>query len=102
MRFSIQCQQLSRAQWGRWACVRYIKAPILEAVLEFRWSSAKTLDELTAALRLPEFEGFEEPTPRIQLGAAFDIRAGSVSHEQHQLGFEVALREGSDTDRLNF
>lgn len=76
--------------------MRYRKAPILEAVLEFRWSSAKSLDELSSVLLQSEFKEFEEPTPRILVDAAFDVRAGSMSHEQKQLGFEAALRDGSE------
>ena len=76
--------------------MRYVKAPILEAVLEFRWSPAKSLDELEPVLQLSEFEGFEGPTPRVQVDATIDIRAGSVAHKQQQIGFEASLRDGSE------
>lgn len=76
--------------------LRYKKAPILEAVLAFRWSSPKSLDELQAVLSDSAFERFEKPKPRIQIGAAINVEAGEISHEQKQLGYEVALRDGSE------
>lgn len=76
--------------------VRYKKAPILEAVLEFRWASPRPLEQLTAAMSLPNFDGFGEPKPRLQFNAAFDLDAGSFSHERKQLGFELARRDGSE------
>ena len=39
--------------------MRYEKAPILEAVLEFRWASSKSLDELKVALESSIFDGFD-------------------------------------------
>lgn len=76
--------------------MRYVRAPILEAVLEFRWSSTRTLEELKAVLELAEFGEFEEPKARVQMGTAIDVRAGSISHEQKQIGYEVELRDGSE------
>ncbi|WP_170411314.1 TIGR04255 family protein [Ruegeria atlantica] len=76
--------------------MRYKKAPILEAVLAFSWSSEKSLDELKEVLSLPAFERFDEPKPRIQVGASIDVDQGQFSHQQKQLGFEVALRNGSE------
>lgn len=76
--------------------MRYKKAPILEAVLAFRWAKPKSLDELQAVLSLPAFERFEEPKRRVQIGAAINVDAREISHEEKQLGYEVALRDGSE------
>ena len=76
--------------------MRYKKAPILEAVLEFRWSSSKSLGELEAVLSSPAFEDFEEPKPRVHIDAAVNVDEGAISHQQRQLGFEVALRNGAE------
>ena len=76
--------------------MRYKKAPILEAVLAFRWSSDKSLDKLNEVLSLPVFERFEEPKPRIHVDASIDVDQGQLSHQQKQLGFEVRLRDGSE------
>ncbi|SEK85973.1 TIGR04255 family protein [Roseovarius azorensis] len=76
--------------------MRYKKAPILEAVLEFRWTSKKSLDELKAVLGLSIFEGFQAPKPRIQFETAFKPDENAISHNQRQLGFEVTLRDGSE------
>jgi uncharacterized protein (TIGR04255 family) len=79
--------------------VHYKKAPIIEAVLEFRWASAKSLDELTAALSLPAFEGFGDPKPRHLINASLNVqtasRAVTMAHEQQHVGFEISLRDGS-------
>ncbi|MEQ9564717.1 MAG: TIGR04255 family protein, partial [Pseudomonadales bacterium] len=76
--------------------MRYKKAPILEAVLEFRWTSKKSLDEIKAVLGLPVFEGFQAPKPRVQFETAFKPDENAISHNQRQLGFEVMLRDGSE------
>lgn len=76
--------------------MRYRKAPILEAVMAFRWSSPKSLDELEAVLSLPAFAHFEKSKPRIHLDASFDFNADEISHEKRQLGYEAALRDGSE------
>lgn len=101
MNFSIHWQALSKIFCGhglsrREGCLRYKKAPILEAVLEFRWSPAKSLGDLKAILASPAFDNFEEPTPRVQIDAAVNIDANAFSHQQRQLGFEAALRDGSE------
>jgi uncharacterized protein (TIGR04255 family) len=76
--------------------LRYTKAPILEAVLEFRWSPAKQLDELSALLKSPEFAGFEEPKSRFQIDAAINLGANEFLHQQRQVGFEVARGDRSE------
>ena len=76
--------------------MRYKKAPILEAVLEFRWSPSKSLDELKAVLTSAAFDGFGEPKPRVQIDATVDLDTNTLSHEQRQLGYEVAQRDGSE------
>lgn len=76
--------------------LRYKKAPILEAVLEFRWSSLKAISELEEVLRLPAFGDFEEPKPRFRINAKLDAEAGTVMQDREQLGFEVSLRDGSE------
>lgn len=76
--------------------MRYKKAPILEAVLEFRWSPSKSLDELKAVLTSAAFDGFGEPKPRVQIDATVDLDANAFSHQQRQLGFEAARRDGSE------
>lgn len=76
--------------------MRYKKAPILEAVLEFRWSPTKLLDDLRTVLTSSEFDGFEEPKPRVQIDATVNVDANAFSHQQRQLGFEAALRDGSE------
>jgi len=67
--------------------VRYKKAPILEAVLEFRWQSTKSMEDIELVLSLSAFEGFEKPKRRMQISASFDGDAGKFSHEYRQLGF---------------
>jgi uncharacterized protein (TIGR04255 family) len=76
--------------------VRYKKAPILEAVLEFRWSSVKPLEELREVLKIPAFENFEEPKPRRLMSATFDVENGGVSQGIQQLGFDLALKDGTE------
>jgi uncharacterized protein (TIGR04255 family) len=76
--------------------VRYEKAPILEAVLEFRWSPVKPLDQLRNVLSIPAFEEFEAPKPRKLISASFDLESGSVAQESTQLGFELVLKDGSE------
>ena len=80
--------------------MRYKKAPILEAVLEFRWSSPKPLDELKSALALPAYEGFVEPKPRVNISASINAAQESntfgVSQQQTQIGYQTALRDGSE------
>ena len=73
----------------------YRKAPIIEAVLEFRWSPKKTLDELEAVLASSVFESFEAPKSRVQIETAIKLDGNAFSHNQRKLGFEVALRDGS-------
>ncbi|UWR30183.1 TIGR04255 family protein [Sulfitobacter sp. W002] len=74
---------------------RYNNAPILEAVLEFRWSSAKTLDELREVLAGDAFKEFDEPKSREVFNASMNFDAGEMSHERKHIGFEIALRDGS-------
>ena len=105
--YPIESQSIFRFT-GCWGCyaaavisddggiLRYRKAPILEAVLDFRWSSPNSLEELMGLLGSPAFAGYGEPKPRVQVDAAVDLAANAVSHQQRQLGFEVALREGSE------
>lgn len=76
--------------------MRYKKAPILEAVLEFRWLQSRTLDELKTVLTSTAFHDFEEPKPRVQIDARVDVDANAFSHQQRQVGFEAALRDGSE------
>lgn len=76
--------------------MRYKKAPILEAVLEFRWDSAKSLDQLVHVLSLPAFKGFEPPTPRMRIDASIDIDNNSMSHSSQQLGYAITQRDGSE------
>lgn len=75
--------------------MRYRKAPILEAVLEFRWSSSKTLDELKHVLSLSAFSGFEAPKKRIRIDAAVNLDQNAISHKQKEFGFEASARDGS-------
>jgi uncharacterized protein (TIGR04255 family) len=42
------------------------------------------------------FEGFEEPTPRIQIDASVNLGENAVSHQRKQLGFETSSRDGSE------
>jgi uncharacterized protein (TIGR04255 family) len=76
--------------------VPYKKAPILEAVLEFRWSSVKSLEELGNALTLPVFRNFEEARPRRLMSATFDVENGGVSQDIRQVGFDLALKDGTE------
>ena len=80
--------------------MRYKKAPILEAVLDFRWSSESSIEELESVLALPFFAGFEEPKPRIQVDASINVDQGEVSHHREQLGFELALKDGAEMAML--
>lgn len=76
--------------------MRYIKAPILEAALEFRWSSPRSIDALDAALKSSVYDDFEERKPRFQVRASIDIAKEKVVHERERQGFELALRDGSE------
>lgn len=76
--------------------MRYKKAPILEAVLEFRWAQSASLDDLNEVLTLEAFDSFEAPKPRVQIDAAVNVEANEFSHRQSQMGFEAALRDGSE------
>lgn len=51
---------------------------------------------MLSVLSQPTFERFEDPKPRMQIGTAINLEAGEVSHDQTQLGYEVALRDGSE------
>jgi uncharacterized protein (TIGR04255 family) len=76
--------------------MHYRKAPILEAVLEFQWSSVKSIAELENALNLPAFQNFEEPKPRRLMSATFDIESGGVSQDIQNIGFDLALKDGTE------
>ncbi len=76
--------------------MHYKKAPILEAVLEFRWSPAKPLEAIRGLLGIPAFTEFEEPRPRRRVRAALDVGGGSLSHESREIGFELAPKDGSE------
>lgn len=76
--------------------MRYKKAPILEAVLEFRWSSVKSLEELENALAQPAFGNFEAAKPRRSMSATFDIESGGVSQDIQQVGYDLALKDGTE------
>lgn len=68
----------------------------MEAVLQFSWSPSKSLDELEAVLSSPAFEDFEEPKSRFQIDATVNVDEGAFSHRQRRVGFEIALRNGSE------
>lgn len=76
--------------------MRYKKAPILEAVLEFRWAHPNSLEEVESILSLPEFESFAAPKPRHAISASLDLQAGEVSQDRRHVGFEVARRDGTE------
>lgn len=76
--------------------MRYKKAPILEAVLEFRWSESKSLDDLRKALTASVFEVFEEPKPRKLISASLDLANGDVSQQTREVGFDLARRDGTE------
>ena len=76
--------------------MRYIKAPILEAVLEFRWAEDVHLDALKSALELPVLSDFETRKPRRLVKAALDVEEGQFSHESRQIGFDLTHRDGSE------
>lgn len=76
--------------------MRYKKAPILEAALEFRWEPERSLDVLRKVLGLTVFEGFEEPKPRRLVSAALDLQDGSFSHETKEVGFDLSRKDGSE------
>ena len=75
--------------------LRYKKPPILEAVLEFRWSEPRPLEALVSVLRAQAFDEFEESNPRMQIDAAVSLDEPKLSHSTKQLGFEASLRDGS-------
>jgi uncharacterized protein (TIGR04255 family) len=76
--------------------LRYKKAPILEAVLEFRWSPPKQQDQLSALLTATAFAGLVEPKPRFRIDAAINVDANEFLHQQRQVGFEVARGDRSE------
>ena len=77
--------------------MHYKKAPILEAVLEFGWTQSRSMDELKAVLTSAAFRDFGDPKPRVQIDARVDMDANAFSHQQRQVGFQSALRDGSET-----
>ena len=79
----------------RW-WVRYKKAPILEAVLEFRWLQPNSLGTLRTVLESRAFDDFEEPRPRKRISAALDPNSGGVSQTSEDVGFEAAIKDGSE------
>jgi uncharacterized protein (TIGR04255 family) len=76
--------------------VHYKKAPILEAVLEFRWPSDRSVEDLSSALKNPVFTKFEDPKQRFQIDAAINVEADDMSYKRQQVGFEIAVRDGSE------
>lgn len=87
--------------------VRYKKAPILEAALEFRWQPEKSLESVRAAAELTIFSEFESPKERKLVNATLDLQGGEISHDSKQVGFELALKDGSqivilESDKLVF
>jgi hypothetical protein len=54
--------------------VRYRKAPILEAALEFRWQPERPLDAIRAAAELSVFSEFEAPKERKLVNATLDLQ----------------------------
>ncbi len=75
--------------------MRYRKAPILEAALEFRWQPERPLDAIRASAGLPAFSDFEAPKERKLVNATLDLQGGEISHESREVGFELALKDGS-------
>lgn len=75
--------------------VRYKKAPILEASLEFRWQPERPLDAIRASAGLHAFSEFEAPKERKLFNATLDLQGGEISHESKKVGFELALKDGS-------
>ncbi len=73
----------------------YKMAPILEAVLAFHWLPKKSLTELGAVLKSSAFEGFGEPNGRVEIATGVDLEGGAFSHQQRQVGYQTALRDGS-------
>ena len=75
--------------------MRYRKAPILEAALEFRWQPGRPLGAIRASAGLPIFSEFEAPKERKLVNATFDLQGGEISHESKEVGYELALKDGS-------
>jgi uncharacterized protein (TIGR04255 family) len=75
--------------------VRYKKAPILEAALEFRWQPERPLDAIRASAGLSVFSGFEAPKERKLVNATLDLQGGQISQESKEVGFELTLKDGS-------
>lgn len=75
--------------------MRYRKAPILEAALEFRWTPEKPLDAIRAFATLPVFSEFEAPKERRQINATLDLQGGEISQVSKEVGFELARKDGS-------
>ncbi len=83
------------ANTGRMVVRRYKKAPILEAVLEFRWEPKRGIDELERVFALPAYREFEKPKERFQITASLSVESEKFKHDREPLGFEAALRDGS-------
>ena len=75
--------------------MRYKKAPILEAALEFRWRPERPLESVRAIAGLPIFSDFEPPKERKLINATLDLQGGEISHESKEVGFELSLKDGS-------
>lgn len=87
--------------------MRYKKTPILEAALEFRWQPERSLDAVRASVGLPVFADFEAPKERKLVNATLDLQGGEISHQSKEVGFELALKDGSEiaileTDKFVF
>lgn len=75
--------------------MRYRKAPILEAALEFRWQPDRPLSAVRTAAGLPAFSEFEAPKDRKLVNATLDLQGGEISHESKVVGVELVLKDGS-------
>lgn len=92
---------------GQGRHLRYKKAPIVEAVIEVRWPSARPIESLEHALSAEAFSSFEPPKPRHRIEATFDSKTGDFKYDVQPLGFEAAARDGSEkyligTDRFAY
>ena len=76
--------------------MRYVKAPIVEAVLEFRWSEVRSLADLKLALEDKAFNDFGDAKPRVTINTAFDVGKGELSQDRKEIGYETSVKDGTE------
>lgn len=75
---------------------RYEKAPIVEAVIEVRWETARTIEDIELLMTTSFRPEFGEPKQRRMVLAQLDLEGGSLSQEQTLIGYQMSKDDGSE------